>query len=64
MFLIEDQNFLEKKHKDHIDNVILEDSFPWFFNKVSVYPNKLSTPKNDAAIWHPPLQIFLKLPGH
>ena len=46
MFLIEDQNFLEKKHKDHIDNVILEDSFPWFFNKVSVYPNKLSTPKN------------------
>ena len=49
MFLIEDTNFLNKDQKDHIDNVVLGDNFPWFFQKVSVQPNKHSIPKNDKS---------------
>ena len=49
MFLIEDKNFLTEKQKDHIDNVVLESSFPWFFHNVSVLPNKLSKVKNNKS---------------
>ena len=37
MFLIEDNNFLNKKQKDHIKNTITNYDFPWFFQKINVY---------------------------
>lgn len=40
MFLIKDKNFLKKKHKDHINNIILGPNFPWYFKKTSVTSNK------------------------
>jgi len=49
MFLIEDKNFLTKEQKDHIDDVVLGDNFPWFFHKISVHPNEYSVPKNNNS---------------
>ena len=49
MFLIEDNNFLNKDQKDHIDNVVLGCYFPWFFQKISVYPSEHSLPKNNNS---------------
>ena len=36
MFFIEDDNFLKTKQKFHINEVILSDNFPYFFQKVSL----------------------------
>jgi|TARA_R100000455_G_C6267453_1_gene122794 hypothetical protein len=36
MFLIEDNNFLEEKHKKHIDEIILSDKFPWYNINASI----------------------------
>jgi len=32
MFLIEDKNFLNKEQKNHIENVIMGNNFPWYIN--------------------------------
>ena len=36
MFLIEDTDFLEERHKKHIDEIILSDKFPWYNINASI----------------------------
>ena len=37
MFLVEDNNFLSEKSKDYIENVILQNSFPYYYQSSATY---------------------------